>query len=155
MAHLHTCAPTTPCLSRYTCYGKSGGRLCHATTRDPTAPYPGNWTRLGAVFGAGTKSGALLIRPQPPHYLYWGDSRIALATSDDLVTFKTVNDSFITTRPGGFDTVLVEAGPPPLPLSDGNFIFFHNRCAASARRVHTYVVALLGGHTVWRVVEHR
>ena len=82
---------------------------------------------MGSVFGLGTKSGALLIRPAPPHYLYWGDSRIALATSDDLVKFTTINSSFITTRSDAFfDTVLVEAGPPPLPLSTGDFIFFHN-----------------------------
>lgn len=52
----------------YTCYGSGVGKLCHSTTLDPTAPYPGKWTRLGAVFGPGTKSGALLIRPSPPHY---------------------------------------------------------------------------------------
>lgn len=64
-------------------YGKPGAYLCLATTTDPTAPYPGNWTRYGKVFGASeasnTKSGALLIRPQPPHYLYWGVNTIHLA----------------------------------------------------------------------------
>lgn len=113
----------------YTCYGSGGPFLCHATTTDPTAPFPGSWTRYGKVFPAlpaGTKSGALLIRDSPPHYLYWGAGRIALATSTDLVTFTTVNSSFITARPGYFDNQLVEAGPPPLRLSDGNYLFIHN-----------------------------
>lgn len=114
----------------YTCYAPGCPRLCHATTRDPTAPVGrGVWTRLGAVFGSAScnsKSGALLVRDAPPHYLIWGAGTIALATSDDLVTFTTVNASFITTRADSFDTLLVEAGPPPLRLKDGNYVFFHN-----------------------------
>ena len=129
----------------YTCYGV-GGRLCHATTHDPTAPYPGAWTRLGAVFGAGTKSGALLIRPAPPHYLYWGDSHIHLAVSQDLVNFTTTQDTFIATRPGMFDDGLVEAGPSPQLLSDGNYIFFHNSASASGNAYHAEYVILNGTH---------
>lgn len=114
----------------YTCYGPPGPFLCHATTTDPTAPLASShWTRLGAVFPdlpAGTKSGALLVRESPPHYLYWGAGVIALAVSDDLVTFTTLNTSFIAARPDAFDNNLVEAGPPPLPLADGNLIFFYN-----------------------------
>ena len=114
----------------YTCYSSAiGPRLCHATTLDPTAPYPGAWTRHGEVFpsaGPGTKSGALLIRPAPPHFLIWGAGVIHLATSDDLVNFTTVNDTYITPRGGAFDNELVEAGPSPMLLADGNYIFFHN-----------------------------
>ena len=72
------------------------------------------------------KSGALLIRDAPPHYLLWGDQSVHLATSDDLVTFRTVNNSLLRTRAGGFDGVLVEAGPPPLRLRDGNYLFIFN-----------------------------
>jgi len=111
----------------YTCYGPPA-LLCHATTRDPSAPYPGSWTRLGAVFPkqVGSKSGALLLRDAPPHFLIWGAGTIALATSDDLVTWTTVNDRFIEARPGGFDDVLVESGPNPFMLSTGHYVFFHN-----------------------------
>jgi hypothetical protein len=129
----------------YTCYGV-GGRLCHATTRDPTAPYPGAWTRLGGVFGVGTKSGALLLRPAPPHYLYWGDSHIHLAVSQDLVHFNTTVDSFIAPRSGSFDDWLVEAGPSPQLLSDGNYVFFHNSAAASNNAYHAEYVILNGTH---------
>ena len=102
--------------------------LCHATTRDPTAPFPGAWVRLGAVFPGkeGSKSGALLLRDAPPHYLVWGAGTIALATSDDLVSWTTVNDRFIEARAGMFDDVLVESGPNPFLLSTGNYVFFHN-----------------------------
>lgn len=115
----------------YTCYSSSiGPRLCHATTTNPTAPLgTGSWTRLGQVFpgaGPGTKSGALLVRAAPPHYLYWGAGHIALAVSDDLATFSTVNASFVAPREGRFDDALVEAGPAPQRLSNGNYIFFFN-----------------------------
>jgi predicted GH43/DUF377 family glycosyl hydrolase len=118
----------------YTCYAPGAPKLCHATTADPTAPYPGNWSRLGAVFPgskAESKSGALLVRPSPPHYLYWGAGVIALATSNDLVTFTTVNASFITRRSNYFDNGLVEAGPSPLRLLNGDYIFFHNSDTAA------------------------
>lgn len=105
------------------CYGPGGG-LCHSTTLDPTAPYPGNWTRYGVMWPG--KSAALLIRPSPPHYLYQGDSSIRLWSTDDLYNYTLLNNSFIAPRPGSFDSELVEAGPPPLRLSDGNYVFFHN-----------------------------
>ena len=94
----------------YTCYGAKGPILCHATSSNPTAPHPGHWTRLGAVFPGyyGSKSAALLIKPQPPHVLLWGDSSvtpgIAFATSNDLLSFTTINTSFITPRSSFFDS---------------------------------------------------
>ena len=172
----------------YTCYSNvTGGNLCHATTTDPTLPYPGKWTRLSKVFpdiGSGTKSGALLIRPQvrrgeadpathspclppqaptsdpsqrshpifgtasldssPPHYLYWGDSNIRLAVSNDLVTFTNINMTFITPRSGDYDDALVEAGPLPMKLSDGNYIFFHNSNHIAPYGYHPEFVILNG-----------
>ena len=115
----------------YTCYSsKIGPRLCHATTTDPTAPIAeANWTRYGQVFpddGPGTKSGALLIRDAPPHYLIWGAGVIHLATSSDLYSWTTINSTYILPRGGGFDDSLVEAGPSPMRLADGNYVFFHN-----------------------------
>ena len=130
----------------YTCYNASSYNLCHATTTDPTLPYPGKWTRLSRVFSdrTGTKSGALLIRPSPPHYLYWGDSNIRLAVSNDLLTFTTINETFITPRSGDFDDSLVEAGPRPMLLSDGNYVFFHNSNHISPYGYHPEFVFLNG-----------
>ena len=94
----------------YTCYGVKGPILCHATSSNPTIPHPGQWKRLGAVFPGfyGSKSAALMIKHQAPHVLLWGDSSvtpgIAFATSDDLVSFTTINTTFITPRPNYFDS---------------------------------------------------
>jgi predicted GH43/DUF377 family glycosyl hydrolase len=62
-----------------------------------------------------------------PHYLIWGDDHLTLAKSDDLVTFENLpGEPFLSTRPDHFDSSLVESGPPPLVLFDGNYIFFYN-----------------------------
>ena len=101
------------------------------------------------IFGLGRESGDDVgaerdIRPQPPHYLYWGDSNIRLATSSDLVTFTNVNMQFITPRSGNFDDALVEAGPLPMLLSDGNYVFFHNSNHVSPYGYHPEFVILNG-----------
>ena len=142
----------------YTCYGPPA-LLCHATTRDPTAPYPGSWVRLGAVFPdkVGSKSGALLLRDAPPHYLIWGAGTIALATSDDLVTWTTINDRFIEARAGGFDDVLVESGPNPFLLSSGAYVFFHNSMNSSTGydggRPYNPEWVILNGTNVSHIVQ--
>eukprot|EP00759_Apiculatamorpha_spiralis_P057405 PhF_6_TR8638/c0_g1_i2/m.13492/K20885/K20885; beta-1,2-mannobiose phosphorylase / 1,2-beta-oligomannan phosphorylase len=127
----------------YTCYsGTTGARLCHAITKNPTAPYPGNWTRLGVVFDIdGSKSGALLIRPSPPHYLYWGAGVIGLAISNDLKTWTNINRTFLLPRQNSFDNVGVESGPSPQLLSNGNYIFFHNSWNSTNNCYHpTYAI---------------
>jgi predicted GH43/DUF377 family glycosyl hydrolase len=58
--------------------------------------------------------------------LFWGAGVVHAATTDDLITFSTVNDTFLAPRPGSFDDKLVESGPPPMALSDGNYVFFFN-----------------------------
>jgi predicted GH43/DUF377 family glycosyl hydrolase len=80
------------------------------------------------------KSAALLLMPSPPHYLYQGDSNIQLWSTLDLYNYTLLNSTFITPRSEMFDSDLVEAGPPPMILSDGNYIFFHN----SANQTHAY-----------------
>ncbi len=126
----------------YTCYGGSTITLCHATSTDPTAPYPGVWKRLPTITAG--KSAALLIRPSPPHYLYQGDSSITVWQSSDLITFTQTNKSFITVRDEMFDDALVEAGPPPLLLSDGNYIFFHNSANKTQLCYHPGYVIISG-----------
>jgi len=114
----------------YTQYGydASGNTLVNlaiATTTDPTNN--NTWTRHGPIFPdlPHSKSGALLYRDEPPHYLYWGDTSITLATSNDLLNW-TNHNVFIAPRPNNFDSLLVESGPPPMLLSTGDYIFFHN-----------------------------
>tara|TARA_B110000208_G_scaffold88174_1_gene111336 strand:+ start:104 stop:1177 length:1074 start_codon:yes stop_codon:yes gene_type:complete len=111
----------------YTCWAKNKlGTLCLATTADPTSS--GGWTRHGAPFGGNHKSGALLIRdeqskPSTPHYLISGAGEIHISHSKNLLNW-TLGPLFINETLWG--NPHVEAGPPPMRLADGNFVFFLN-----------------------------
>lgn len=105
----------------YTCWGDGGPVLCLATTRNPTAA--GSWTRHGQQFPGSHKSGALLIRETGPHYLISGAGQIHIAQSDNLLNW-TLGPLFISKTLWGNPNV--EAGPPPMRLADGNYVFFHN-----------------------------
>eukprot|EP01051_Picozoa_sp_SAG22_P002378 SAG22_NODE_104_length_20159_cov_5.877517_17_plen_230_part_00 len=102
--------------------------LCLATSKDPTSA--GAWEHRGRVFDGpgGSKSGALLIRETGPHYLIWGAGTISIAASDDLLNWSE-GTRFITETAfaaAAHQNDGVEAGPPPLPLSNGHYVFFHN-----------------------------
>ena len=100
-------------------------KLALATSSDPTDP--NKWVRHGTLYNTWSKSGAIIIDNKKPHYfMIWGDSSLAFTASDDLRTFKTLNKSWLQTRSDKFDSVLVESGPPPIKLSDGNYLFVYN-----------------------------
>jgi len=107
-------------------------RLALATTTNPSTK---NWKRHGILFpnlghGGWSKSGAMLIREKPPHYLFFGDSSyepgLQVATSNDLLNWSLRPGTMLDMRKDKFDSALVEAGPMPLPLSDGNYLFIYN-----------------------------
>lgn len=110
----------------YTAYNGSSILLSLATTKNPFDR--DSWTKLGPVFPQyqNSKSGAILIRNHPPHYLFWGDSDIRVATSDNISHWKNIGEVFLSPRADKFDSRLVESGPPPLQLSNGNYLFFYN-----------------------------
>ena len=100
-----------------------------ATSPNPTVS--NKWTRHGPVFPGipGSKSGALLLRDasEGPHFLYWGDSSIKITTSYNPAAWPADGGKvFIETRADHFDSKLVESGPPPLQLLNGDYIFFYN-----------------------------
>jgi predicted GH43/DUF377 family glycosyl hydrolase len=116
----------------YTAYNGVDILLSLATSPNPISP--DEWTRYGAVFPEyqNSKSGALLLRDvdNPPHYLFWGDSTIRVANSTDPLVWPSIGEVFLETRADYFDSRLVESGPPPLLLSNGDYIFFYNSAEA-------------------------
>lgn len=111
----------------YTAYNGSAIKLSLATTSNP-ASSKSEWTRHGPVFPEleGTKSAALLIRNEPPHYLFWGDHDIRVTKSDDVAVWADPGSILLSPRTDNFDSQLVESGPPPLLLSTGDYLFFYN-----------------------------
>lgn len=120
LADKRVCAMQT-CFHKGTYSDGAGGSLCLASTKDPSSST--SWTRHGTAFPGNHKSGALLIRDSPPHYLISGAGEIHIAKSDDLLKWE-LGPLFINDTAWGNPNV--EAGPPPMKLSDGNYVFFHN-----------------------------
>ena len=91
----------------YTAYNGEDILLSLATSPNPTSP--NEWTRHGAVFPneQGSKSGALLLREQEPHYLLWGDHDIRIAASNDLTDWPDTGEVILSTRSDHFDSQLV------------------------------------------------
>lgn len=67
-----------------------------------------------------------MLRDKGPHYLLWGDSDIRIAQSSDPKVWPDEGKILLSPRPDSFDSKLVESGPPPLQLSNGDYIFFYN-----------------------------
>ena len=112
------------------------------------------WSRSGSIVGALSPSGRLVAaRIDGTYWMYWGESDIFAATSDNLVDWAPVEredvlvkrlthlgagrygvetpgtrPSFkvvISTRRGRFDSALVEPGPPALLTARG-ILLVHN-----------------------------
>jgi hypothetical protein len=112
-----------------------------ATSTRPAVP--GSWERHGPAFRwldghiqtNHTKSGAMLIGAvaEGPHYMIYLHTLVSsafVATSEDLRTWRPLGtEPILAPRAGRFDSHLTEPGPPPLPLSDGSWIFFYNGSA--------------------------
>ena len=112
-------------------------RLSLATTTTPLVK--SSWQRHGALFPdvnefQFTKSGALLVGDSwKQSYLIFGDCslynglQVAVPTDETFTRYRVLEDYLlIEKRQGKFDSGLVESGPPPMKLHDGNWFFIYN-----------------------------
>lgn len=124
----------------YTSYDGVLARLCIASSPDLK-----NWTKHGLVLrGAYTdtwsKSGAIVAKRKGDrivaekvngkYWMYFGDTDLFMATSDDLVSWRPVEDngklrSVLKPRPGYFDSRLVESGPYALVREEGILLLYN------------------------------
>ncbi len=141
----------------YTAYDGTTARLFIATSTDLV-----HWTKHGSVFKNAeggkyisywSKSGSVIARQEGDkliatkingkYQMYWGESNIYMATSDNLIDWVPVPETdpakyqydslrkypafriVFGPRKGKFDSELVEPGPPALLTSDG-ILFLYN-----------------------------
>jgi predicted GH43/DUF377 family glycosyl hydrolase len=146
----------------YSAYDGDKARLLIATSEDLR-----HWTKYGSVFQkAGSKyvdmwskSGSIVCnedkgklvaaRINDEYWMYWGDTDIFIATSDNLIdwtpllvkdTKKTKSDKLkniaktfqvlISPRNGMFDSDLVEPGPPAIITNKGILFIYNSRNSA-------------------------
>lgn len=95
-----------------------------------------HWEKKGPLFpdfhnppnpDGWTKSGALLPQKVNGEYLmYFGDAKVFLARSKDLVHWQADPEPVLEPRPGYFDGNLVEPGPAPWLDDEGNVHLLYN-----------------------------
>jgi predicted GH43/DUF377 family glycosyl hydrolase len=147
----------------YTAYDGTLARLLVASSPDLH-----HWTKYGSVFAqaAGgkyatkwSKSGSIVSRYEPDgrivatkingkYWMYWGDTQLWAATSDDLIHWTPVEMAagekhpvplrsqaltlptlkvVLPTRAGKFDSDLVESGPPAMLTDQGIRLIYNSR----------------------------
>lgn len=129
----------------YTGYDGDKARLLVATSPDlyhwtkqglafkQHADYINVWSKSGSIVCKYEKGKAIAIKINGKYWMYWGDTDIFYATSDDLVNWQPAqaNDGksipVFGPRHGKFDSDLVEPGPPAMLTDKGIVLFYNSR----------------------------
>ena len=134
----------------YTQWNRKRAQLAVATSRDVV-----HWTKYGSVFRASTyhpdffKSAApitqvvkgrlTMARLGGRYWMYWGEDGVHAATSVDGVDWRPLmNDDdgtprvLFAPRPGHFDSLLTECGPPAVLTERGIVLMYNGRNAPGA-----------------------
>jgi len=83
------------------------------------------------------KGRLIAARIHGKYWMYWGERKISLACSTDLIHWTPVEDAtgspivLIHERPGYFDSGYPETGPPPV-LTKAGIVFFYNGINAAS-----------------------
>lgn len=146
------CVATSPDLVRWKKRGLAFGRSDGGKYRDM-------WSKSGAIVTRRESGGYVAARINGKYWMYWGESDIYTATSDDLIHWEPVvserrtgkhftaylgNGRYevahgpslrfmaaaLTPRRGAFDSGLVEPGPPPVLTPEGIYAVYNGANAA-------------------------
>lgn len=120
----------------YTQWNHQVARLAVATSKDLQ-----HWTKHGPIFDdypGFYKSGAIVTKISGgrlraakingKYWMYWGEGTVACASSEDLIHWHR-EKPVLPTRPGKFDSVLAEAGPPAVLTAAGIVVLYNGKNA--------------------------
>ncbi|MGQ1888843.1 glycoside hydrolase family 130 protein [Thermophagus sp. OGC60D27] len=148
----------------YTAYDGDKARLFVATSKDLRT-----WEKHGSVFKKASggdfvnmwsKAGSIVCREKDgrmvaekingKYWMYWGESNIYLATSDNLIDWQPIIEKdpekmkldtmrhytvpfkiVFSTRKGMFDSELVEPGPPAIITEQGILLIYNSKNSPS------------------------
>jgi beta-1,2-mannosidase len=115
---------------------KKDAQLCLATSTDLL-----HWTRQGVIIPSfrgkwnvkWTKSGAIVPdKIQGKYWMYYladakgKDTQMGVAYSEDLLHWtEALDHPVMASRPGSFDSQVVEPGPPPIITKQGIFLIYN------------------------------
>jgi predicted GH43/DUF377 family glycosyl hydrolase len=106
----------------YTAYNGYRAKLALATSTDLV-----HWEKHGVIIPwPWSKSGAIVPQKINGEYvMYFGDSSIWIAYSDDLINWDVVDEPVMKTRPDHFDSRGIEPGPPPIVIDQGILLIYN------------------------------
>jgi predicted GH43/DUF377 family glycosyl hydrolase len=106
----------------YTAYNGWRAKLALATSTDLV-----HWEKHGVIIPwPWSKAGAIVPqRINGEYVMYFGDSSIWIAYSDDLINWDVVNEPVMKTRPGHFDSRGIEPGPIPIMTEQGILLIYN------------------------------
>ncbi|QNF32688.1 glycosidase [Adhaeribacter swui] len=129
----------------YTTYDGKTARLCVATSKDlqtwkkhglafekaHNGKYKDVWSKSGAIVCQRNGSKLVATKINGKYWMYWGDTDIFIATSDNLLDWTPMEENnklaiAFGPRPGQFDSRLVEPGPPAMLTDDGILLIYNS-----------------------------
>lgn len=108
----------------YTAYDGETARQALASSKDLF-----NWERHGLIFPelGWTKAGAIVpIMINDRYWMYFGDTNIWIAWSEDLINWTPIEEPVMRPREGMFDSGLIEPGPTPLITEQGILMLYNS-----------------------------
>ncbi len=125
----------------YTAYDGKVARLCVASSTNLVkwikhglvlqGKYVDSWSKSGAIVAKRVGEKIVAKKINGKYWMYFGDTDLFLATSDDLIHWQPVVDenqkfkSILQPRKNYFDSRLVESGPYAL-LTDKGIVLIYN-----------------------------
>ncbi len=124
----------------YTSYDGTTARLLVALSPDLmhwtkygtvlNGKYKNTWSKSGAMVAKETNGRIVATKINGKYWMYFGDTDLFMATSDDLIHWNPVEEdgnlkSVLRPRAGQFDSRLVESGPFAL-LTDNGILMIYN-----------------------------
>ncbi len=124
----------------YTAYDGTVARLCLASSPDLlnwakhglvlTDSYIDSWSKSGAIVSKQVGEKIIAQKINGKYWMYFGDTDLFLATSDDLITWHPLEEnnkikSILQPRKGYFDSRLVESGPYALLTEKGILLIYN------------------------------
>lgn len=105
--------------------------------------FPLDWSKAAAIFPQKINN---------QYYMFFGDSHIWLATSSNLTDWTPATEPVLSSRPGQFDGVYVEMGPPPILTDHGWLIIYHGIDQLGAQMTYRLGAALLERNNPAKVI---
>ena len=102
-----------PILSKWDLFKSGGFSVNWDEARVKDNP---RWCKAGGIFSE---------KFDDKYSMLFGDSNMWFANSKNLLNWQTDEKPFIKRRPGFFDSVHVEMGPPPIKTKDGWLVLYH------------------------------